>query len=1401
MNWVAWTAPVTMAGRALPRYWALAGGALAYFALARLGLTFAEIQESASPIWPASGFAVAALAIGGWRLFPAILLGALAANAMTGGIATAIPIAAGNTLEALAGAWLLGRFARLNDDLFPLKRTAAVTLAALAASPVSAAIGTATLAGAGQLAEISLGQVFTTWWAGDALGILLLTPLLLQAAQTRTQPLDRRRAMVGMALVVAAPLVTIPAFFGPVTDVGIFLVLPVIVAALRWGGVLAAGAALLVTAAFWVAATGAGLGPFAALTRNAAFLNMQVMLAAFAVSTLVLGEMQSLIGRIPATVFLLGCALAASVYLGMRSNQHTADERHLINIANRIQHYIEERMAIYVNALQGGASLYAASHDVERQEWRRYAQSLDLINRYPGVLGIGVVLPADKSNASAFTYAMRRDDAPDFTIRPIPGVPPAEAASTQHFVIAYIEPLQGNEAAIGLDLASEPRRRVAALMAKETGKPTITSHISLVQDHEKRPGFLLFLPIYREPASATPAETLRWYFHGWIYVPFVAEDFFANAMTVESAEVHLRIYDGPKSNPADLVFDRSGESSSAFQAQYRSQMIMLGREFTLEWQPSPLFDRLNSRLAIVLCAGGIIFCSLLSALTATLLSQKERASHYAEQMSAALARANERFEMAVDCSQDVIWDHDVARDEIWSSPRMAELYGWAPEGIGGQYWRFWRDVMEPEDFAEFSRQYQDLIAGRRDSIDAVFRCRHRDGRPLHVQTRCRAVRDDAGKVIRVIGVDTDITLVKLLEIRLRAAINVMVDGFGLFDADDRVILFNDAFIDEGTRQVIGDPTGCTFEEILRAFAYHDMPVEDGFDREAWIAQRLERHRNPPNDPIEVTWGDGRIMRISERRTPDGGYIGIWTDVTETRRLSQRLQDAISTMSDGFALFDAEDRLIVANNSFVTPMVRAHFGDQLAGHTFTELYRFYGEHDLGLSGPALEAWFEERLNLHRHPPSEPFEANMNDGRVLRVFERRTAEGGTVGTWTDITALRRAEQRLKDAIESINEGFLLLDAEGRYVVFNAQLLKLYPKTAPFVRVGGSFAEALRRGAEAGDYPHLDTPEKIDEFVQEWTQRFRDPTPFQGAAPLAGGGWVLVSHRPTFDGGCVNVYTDITALKTHESNLAEANLQLQRQAQALTVLAEELRGANIAAHQANISKSQFLANMSHELRTPLNGILGFADIIRTELFGKITPERYRDYAEDIHHSGQHLLNLINDILDLSKIEAGKMSMQIEAVATAGIADQALRLVSTLAGDRGVKLLPVDFDACPVLHADERQLRQILLNLLSNAVKFTPAGGEVSLSFRQLGDKGAEITVRDTGIGMTRAEIKLALERFGQADSSYAKSTPGTGLGLPLVEGLVKLHGGHLAIDSEKGRGTTVTVRLPWHAGFPLA
>ena len=255
-----------------------------------------------------------------------------------------------------------------------------------------------------------------------------------------------------------------------------------------------------------------------------------------------------------------------------------------------------------------------------------------------------------------------------------------------------------------------------------------------------------------------------------------------------------------------------------------------------------------------------------------------------------------------------------------------------------------------------------------------------------------------------------------------------------------------------------------------------------------------------------------------------------------------------------------------------------------------------------------------------------------------------------------------------------------------------------------------------------------------------------------------------------------------------------ELERKNAALISLAGELRRARIAAEDSNRAKSRFLAHMSHELRTPLNGIIGFADIMRAGLFGPLTPERYREYVDLIHNSGALLLSLINDVLDMSKIEAGKMELTIEPLETAALAESCRTMVLGMARDASVAVkVAIDPD-CPEIHADDRAAKQMIINLMSNAVKFTPAGGVVTLRFRRLAETGVAVSVEDTGIGMTPAELEKAILPFGQVDSELARQRKGTGIGLTLVKSLVELHGGTLDIATEKGKGTTATVTLPW-------
>jgi two-component system cell cycle sensor histidine kinase PleC len=285
------------------------------------------------------------------------------------------------------------------------------------------------------------------------------------------------------------------------------------------------------------------------------------------------------------------------------------------------------------------------------------------------------------------------------------------------------------------------------------------------------------------------------------------------------------------------------------------------------------------------------------------------------------------------------------------------------------------------------------------------------------------------------------------------------------------------------------------------------------------------------------------------------------------------------------------------------------------------------------------------------------------------------------------------------------------------------------------------------------------------------------------------------------------DITAVKhqeearrKNEEALQAAVHGLEQSQEQLAELARKYEAEKIRAEGANKAKSEFLANMSHELRTPLNAINGFSEIMVGELFGALGDARYKEYAQDILNSGQHLLALINDILDMSKIEAGKMNLKFDPTDLRDVADDAVRLMRNRAETAGLQLV-IDLPDLPEIEADYRALKQILLNLLSNALKFTPRGGKVTIVGRPLRDgMGAEcvrLGVQDTGIGISREDLDRLARPFEQVESQHSKTQQGTGLGLALTKSLAEMHGGSLQIDSEPGQGTLVSVILPMRQG----
>jgi two-component system cell cycle sensor histidine kinase PleC len=281
------------------------------------------------------------------------------------------------------------------------------------------------------------------------------------------------------------------------------------------------------------------------------------------------------------------------------------------------------------------------------------------------------------------------------------------------------------------------------------------------------------------------------------------------------------------------------------------------------------------------------------------------------------------------------------------------------------------------------------------------------------------------------------------------------------------------------------------------------------------------------------------------------------------------------------------------------------------------------------------------------------------------------------------------------------------------------------------------------------------------------------------------------------------DITAIKTqedarrqNEEALREVVTNLEASQAELAELAKKYEAAKIKAESANTAKSEFLANMSHELRTPLNAINGFSEIMVGEMFGPLGDARYKEYSQDILSSGQHLLTLINDILDMSKIEAGKMQLRFEPMAIQELVEDTVRLMRNRAEQAGLTL-HIDLPDLMDVDADYRAIKQVLLNLLSNAVKFTPKGGTVTVSAKVLTNSISErlkVSVTDTGIGIAPDDLKRLAQPFEQIESQHSKTQQGTGLGLALSKSLIEMHGGVLEMESEPGVGTTVSFTIPF-------
>ncbi len=615
------------------------------------------------------------------------------------------------------------------------------------------------------------------------------------------------------------------------------------------------------------------------------------------------------------------------------------------------------------------------------------------------------------------------------------------------------------------------------------------------------------------------------------------------------------------------------------------------------------------------------------------------------------------------------------------------------------------------------------------------------------------------------------------EERLRAFAEIGSDWFWEKDAELRFISMT-SVIDGPAAAFASHFLGKRIDEVkLPGFAEVDwQPLLRALDKRApfrnfrFIRRTSDGVRHLAVSGMPVFDGTGRFV----------GYRGTGRDLTKETLAEERaataqsqLMAAVETIPQCFLLLDAADRVVLCNSRYRE--LHAAIAEKLVpGTSFEEICRATAAAGLPEAAKGrTEAWVRERLARHRAADAEIEERQVGD-RWFHITEQRANNGGTVVIHTEITALKRREQELAEktallraTLDNMEQGLLVLDAAFRIKIWNDRWLDLHDVPRALIGVGRPIEPVVEFAARRGDYG----PGDPAVLAARRLEQLRHPRATVGQIDSGTGRIVEVRRSAMPDGGVLLTFADITEVKQVEAHL---------------------RRAKDEAEMASRSKTEFLANMSHELRTPLNAVIGFSDILIGQIFGPLGDQRYRDYACDIRDSGQHLLNLINDVLDVSKVEFGKVELLEETVDVMGVVEACIRLMRERAETAGIRLQHELPRSLPQIQADSRRLKQILLNLLSNAVKFTPPGGRVMIRASE-GADGLRLIVEDSGIGIAANDLEKALRPFGQIDSRLARKYQGTGLGLPLARSMTELHGGKLVLESAPGRGTTATVWLP--------
>ncbi|MBT7760373.1 MAG: hypothetical protein HN732_23790 [Rhodospirillaceae bacterium] len=605
----------------------------------------------------------------------------------------------------------------------------------------------------------------------------------------------------------------------------------------------------------------------------------------------------------------------------------------------------------------------------------------------------------------------------------------------------------------------------------------------------------------------------------------------------------------------------------------------------------------------------------------------------------------------------------------------------------------------------------------------------------------------------------------------------------LFDADGRLSLFNTKLsrmlpMVEGLKN-----QNISRMDFFQSLAEADIIVEAVRRVPAFLADVAVR-AEPREIEWEISLTDGRSLQFAERATDAGGRLLTCVDLTTQKRQSWALDEkthllraSLESIDQGVVGFGPDGRMRTWNQRYFDLIgVTSEIAE--VGVSIEKMCKDFA--DAGVFEDNNDEFISQRTKEMMNCDPSQFEMAGPDGRTLDVRRTRMPDGGVTFTVTDVTSSRRDQEDLRKrsaeleaVFGNLDVGIAFFGSDGELVAMNEVLLELQGLDPDEVTKCRNVHDLLRLSARNGEFG----PGDVDQLVEAHVEMAFGNVPniYQHTRP---NGTILEFRTFSMPGGGILVVCqDITAHQQSE---------------------QVLRMAKEEAEMANRAKSEFLANTSHELRTPLNAIIGFSDILVGELFGPLGSQKYLEYSRDINESGAHLLSIINDLLDLAKVESGNFELAEERFLLSDVVGSTIRLTRARANEGRVRVTMEMDPQIDLVQADQRAIKQVMLNLLTNAIKFTPEGGQVTIGTGRsrdevTGKEQIETWVTDTGIGMEEVDIPIALTPFAQLEGSFSRRFEGTGLGLPLARHLCELHGGTLAIQSVIGKGTTVTMLLP--------